>query len=122
MPASAGTQDTDALAALARFGAHLVLARPDKTPLWSKWNERRPGPSTVQHHVEAHGGMVGIKPLSLDCAVADVDRGDPEQLWHRFPPHLACDSRSRENAHGWYSDLERRKDGTFEGLRLRRRH
>ena len=109
-----GSATMDALSVLHRARAHLVLIDTEtKRPIWRGWNERRPGIKTVEQHLECNNAGVGVIPRSLGCAVVDVDRGDPEQLWLRYPPFVVCDSRRHRHSHGWYSDHERKRDGKF---------
>ena len=113
-----GSATMAALATLHRAGAHLVLFDTEtKRPLWRGWSKREPGIKTVEQHLDrGNNAGVGVIPRSLGCAVVDVDDGDPEQLWLRYPPFVVCDSRGRQDAHGWYCDTERRRDGKFEVL------
>lgn len=112
-----GSATMAALATLHGAGAHLVLFDTEtKRPLWRGWSKRWPGIKTVEQHLDRGNAGVGVIPRSLGCAVVDVDDGDPEQLWLRYPPFVVCDSRGRQDSHGWYCDTERRRDGKFEVL------
>ena len=55
-------------------GAHFVLCRVDKHPLWREWQKKQPGFEAVKRHAAA-GGLVGLVPASLGCVVVDVDEG-----------------------------------------------
>ena len=63
-----------ALEALHTRGAHFVLCRVDKRPLWREWQKKQPGFEAVKRHAAA-GGLVGLVPASLGCVVVDVDEG-----------------------------------------------
>lgn len=83
------------------MGAHYVRCRPDKAPA-GPW--RAPCSRAA---LEAHGGLVGIVPGSLECAVADVDRGDGCALAAMlagagFEARAVLPTRREGGAHLWF--------------------
>ena len=91
-------------------GAHIVLCDESKAPYWDgrkySWPKRRPSAAVI----EAHDGMFGIVPWSIQTTGLDVDRGNPLQLALTIDPlatlpsrrghHLYCaDTEGRPNSH-----------------------
>ena len=62
--------DARSIARLTDAGAHLVLCRPDKRPVWRGWQKRRPSAAVAQMHVDDAHGPVGRRPVvaALDGA------------------------------------------------------
>lgn len=50
--------------------AQYVLCKKDKTPLQGGWQHRLP----TRDEVDAHTGLVGLVPGSVDCLVIDIDK------------------------------------------------
>ena len=75
----------DSIARLTGAGAHLVLCRADKRPLWRGWQRRRPGADTALAHLDNEKGPLGIVPASLRSTALDVDTGDPIHPVRRIP-------------------------------------
>lgn len=104
---------TDALATLYDRGARFVLCKPNKSPLWRRWQKRRPDWPTVKLHAQ-DGDLLGLIPFSIRSTGLDIDRGDPAELFGLYPPRVAVPSRRRGGLHGYYADREGRKNGRFE--------
>ena len=63
----------DAIRELRQRGARFVRCR-DKRPIEKPgWQRRRLAAEDAIAHLRAPGGELGIMPMSLDCAVVDVD-------------------------------------------------
>ena len=93
----------DSIAArLTGAGAHLVLCRPDKRPLWRVWQKRRPSAAVAQTHVDGAHGPLGVIPWSLRSTALDVDEGDPLILFGEYQPWV--DIPSRRGHHAYYDD------------------
>ena len=110
----------DSIAArLTDAGAHLVLCRPDKRPLWRGWQKRRPSAAVAQMHVDDAHGPLGVIPWSLRSTALDIDEGDPDALRSWFAPW--ADLASRRGRHFYYDDSESRairagRLGTVEAI------
>ena len=94
------------IARLTDAGAHLVLCRPDKRPLWRGWQKRRPSAAVAQMHVDDAHGPLGVIPWSLRSTALDIDEGDPDALRSWFAPW--ADLASRRGRHFYYDDSEPR--------------
>ena len=94
------------IARLTDAGAHLVLCRPDKRPVWRGWQKRRPSAAVAQMHVDDAHGPLGVVPWSLRSTALDIDEGDPDALRSWFEPW--ADLASRRGRHFYYDDSEPR--------------
>ncbi len=95
----------EALVELHGRGAKFVRCKPDKSPAESRGWQRR---STSLEHLLAHvqdGGLVGVIPPSLQCAVLDVDTGDTDKMAINWPPLAYVASRKAGRGHLWYRCL-----------------
>ena len=92
-------------------GAHLVLCRPDKRPLWRGWQKRRPSADVAQAHVDDAHGPLGVIPWSLRSTALDIDEGDPDALRSCFEPW--ADLASRRGRHFYYDDSEPRGNASW---------
>ena len=92
----------DGVARLVSAGAHLVLCRPDKRPLWRGWQKRRPSADVSVAHLDGAHGPIGVVPWSLHSTALDVDQGDPGELFDNYAPW--ADIKSRRGAHYYYDD------------------
>ena len=103
------------LVRLTDAGAHLVLCRPDKRPLWRGWQKRRPSATVAQAHVDDAHGPLGVIPWSLRSTALDIDEGDPDALRSCFEPW--ADLASRRGRHFYYDDdiARRNSDWTLRG-------
>ena len=99
----------DAVNALHHSGAHFVLCKGDKTPLWTGYLQRRPPPEVVLTHL----GPVGLVPWpGLRMTVADVDSGDYRNLTGAYP--TATDYPTPRGQHLLYGDVEPRGNLKFK--------
>ena len=100
-------------------GAHFVLCRENKRPLWRRWPRRRP---TLKEVLE-HDGPVGIIPWSLRMTVLDADIiPNGACLWEmvrRLPNIAIVPSRRSDRAHIWLRDTIPRTNGKFECFGVR---
>ena len=101
-------------------GAHLLLCRPDKSPLErSGWQKPGRGRSLAQalRHMES-GGLLGLIPNSVGRLVLDMDAGDPRALVAAHPPAAEIPTRRPGGLHLVY-DLpgrpEMRRPGHWFG-------
>ena len=97
------TAIADSVARLTAAGAHLVLCRPDKRPLWRGWQRRWPGADTARAHLNSEKGPLGVVPASLRSTALDVDTGDPLHLFGEYPPW--ADIPSRRGHHAYYETM-----------------
>ena len=68
---------------------HFVILRPQsKLPLWRGWNRRRPRFDAITDAL-ANGYGLGIIPRSVDFAVVDIDKGNPETVTSAASPAFA---------------------------------
>ena len=102
MQAQQRSTDARSIVRLTDAGAHLVLCRPDKHPLWRGWQKRRPSAAVAQTHVDAAHGPLGVIPWSLRSTALDIDEGDPDALRSLFEPW--ADLASRRGRHFYYDD------------------
>ena len=102
----------DAIAALAERGAHLVLCRESKAPLWRSWQKRRPSLDQAL----SHDGLIAVIPWSLGTSVIDVDEGDASALTDSFPPLAAIPSRRKGGRHLFYRDVAPRRNARLDAL------
>ena len=105
------TAIADSVARLTAAGAHLVLCRPDKRPLWRGWQRRWPGADTARAHLNSEKGPLGVVPASLRSTALDVDTGDPLHLFGEYPPW--ADIPSRRGHHAYYDDDRSRGNSTW---------
>ena len=103
------TTHTDALSGLHNAGGHFVLAHDDKSPVWQRWQKRRPGLDLIL----AHDGPVGLIPWSLRQSALDVDEGDPSALLADHPARVAIPSRRDGGTHLYYDDDTPRHNADF---------
>ena len=103
----------DAIAALAERGAHLVLCRESKAPLWRGWQNRRPTLDQALAH-DRDVGPLAVIPWSLHSSVIDVDEGDASALTDRWPPLAAIPSRREGGLHLWFRDVAPRRNSRLE--------
>ena len=106
MRAQQRSTDDRSIARLTDAGAHLVLCRPDKRPVWRGWQKRRPSAAVAQMHVDDAHGPLGVIPWSLRSTALDIDEGDPDALRSWFAPW--ADLASRRGRHFYYDDSEPR--------------
>ena len=106
MRAQQRSTDDRSIARLTDAGAHLVLCRPDKRPVWRGWQKRRPSAAVAQRHVDDAHGPLGVIPWSLRSTALDIDEGDPDALRSWFAPW--ADLASRRGRHFYYDDSEPR--------------
>ncbi len=97
-------------------GAHFVLARENKKPLWPRWNERRP---TLQQ-VLKHNGPIGIIPASIGATVLDADNipsaRNLTELVGRIAHIAIVRSRRPDRAHIFIRDDTSRTNGRFSAF------
>ena len=98
----------DAVESLHRSGAHFVLCKADKKPLWKGWPERRPSPDVIV----SYPGLIGIVPWSLRMAGVDVDAGDFQNITRLYP--ATQDYATRRGQHLYYGDVEPRGNRKFK--------
>ena len=101
-----------ALGILADAGAHLVLCRPNKRPLWRGWNKRRASGEVAEVH-RRECGPVGIIPWSLRATGLDVDAGDPSDLFAEYKPWALLPTRRKGGRHAYFDDGEPRPNSTW---------
>ena len=89
-------------------GGHLVLVRRgQKSPVWSKWENRKPSLDVVS----AHDGRIGLIPHSIGSTALDVDFGNVESLprpWTKYR------SRRAGGFHLYYGDDQARGNSKFD--------
>ena len=112
MRAQQRSTDDRSIARLTDAGAHLVLLKATRTPLWNGWQRRRPGADTARAHLDSEKGPLGIIPTSLRSTALDVDEGDPADLFREHPPWADIASR-RRGRHGYYDDDLARRNGKW---------
>lgn len=106
MQAQHPSTDDRSIPRLTDAGAHFVLCRPDKRPLWRGWLKRRPSAAVALAHIDDAHGPLGVIPWSLHSTALDIDEGDPDALRSRFTPW--ADLPSRRGRHFYYDDSEPR--------------
>ena len=84
-----------------------MALRPDKTPIWKRW-QRYPMNLRV---IEKHGGPVGLIPFSLGCTVLDVDVGESNALTDTHRP--LCAVATPRGTHAYYRDSIGRRNGKW---------
>ena len=95
-------QDTKALSTIVGVGGHLILIRRgQKSPVWSKWEKRKPSIDVIS----AHDGRIGLIPSSIGATALDVDYGDPSDL---PTPWASYRTQRRGGVHLYYGDAEAR--------------
>ena len=103
-------QKTDPVAFLYERGAHFVLCRENKKPIWSLgWKNLRARPDTCR----AHDGPLGIVPYSIKTTALDVDEGDPKVLLNEYPALASIASRRLGGLHLYYGDDKPRGNKNF---------
>ena len=100
------------LGILADAGAHLVLCRPNKRPLWRGWNKRRASGEVAEVH-RRECGPVGIIPWSLRATGLDVDAGDPSDLSAEYRPWALLPTRRKGGRHAYFDDGAPRPNSTW---------
>ena len=74
-----------------------------KKPVHRNWRQQHPGFVAVKNHI-TQGGLLGIVPSSLDCAVLDVDHGNPTELIATHLPWFLSPTQRPGRLHLWYQD------------------
>ena len=74
-----------------------------KKPVHRNWRQQRPGFVAVKDHI-TQGGLLGIVPSSLNCAVLDVDHGNPTELIATHLPWFLSPTQRPHRLHLWYQD------------------
>ncbi len=69
--------------------------------MYKRWNKQRPRYTQVINHLRANGNL-GLFPASIDSAVLDVDRGNPDKVADAFKPYARYPSRRAGRQHLWY--------------------
>ena len=101
-------QDNPALSTIVDHGGHLVLVkRGERSPVWFKWQKRKPAPDVVA----AHNGRVGLIPHSIGATALDVYFGDPSNL---PKPWVGCRSRRPGGVHLYYGDDQARGNQNWQ--------
>ena len=98
---------------LLEYGAQFVLCdhwghrktdgSQSKKPVHRNWRQQRPGFVAVKDHI-TQGGLLGIVPSSLNCAVLDVDHGNPVELIATHLPWFLSPTQRPNRLHLWYQD------------------
>ena len=98
---------------LLEYGAQFVLCdhwghrktdgSQSKKPVHRNWRQQRPGFVAVKDHI-TQGGLLGIVPSSLNCAVLDVDHGNPTELIATHLPWFLSPTQRPRRLHLWYQD------------------
>ena len=107
------TYPLQAVPVLLEHGAQFVLCdhwghqkadgSQSKKPVHRNWRQQRPGFVAVKDHITS-GGLLGIVPSSLDCAVLDVDHGNPTELIATHLPWFLSPTQRPHRLHLWYQD------------------
>ena len=105
-------QNSASVTTLVDHGAHLVLCRPDKRPLWRGWQKRRPSADGALSHLDDEHGPLGLVPWSLRSTGVDVDAGSPDELARSFAPW--ADVPSRRGRHLYYDDDQPRGNAAWK--------
>ena len=105
---------------LLEYGAQFVLCdhwgnrkadgSQSKKPVHRNWRQQHPGFVAVKDHI-TQGGLLGIVPASLNCAVLDVDHGNPVKLIATHLPWFLSLSQRPHRLHLWYQDDQRDRRG-----------
>ena len=74
-----------------------------KKPVHRNWRQQHPGFVAVKDHI-TQGGLLGIVPSSLNCAVLDVDHGNPTELIATHLPWFLSPTQRPHRLHLWYRD------------------
>lgn len=106
------TSHPGSVARLAEAGAHFVLCRENKRPLWMRWQRRRPSADVAQSHLDGAHGPLGVVPWSLRSTALDVDQGDPSELFDHYEPW--ADVPSRRGRHFYFDDDQPRRNSKWE--------
>ena len=99
-----------AVALLVDQGAHFVLCREDKRPLWKAWQHASPSIAVSA----GHAGPLGIIPASIKTLGLDIDAGNPAAFIESHPPIVALQSKRPGGLHAYFDDEERRGNGRFD--------
>ena len=107
------TYPLQAVPVLLEYGAQFVLCdhwgnrkadgSQSKKPVHRNWRQQRPGFVAVKDHITS-GGLLGIVPSSLNCAVLDVDHGNPTELIATHLPWFLSPTQRPHRLHLWYQD------------------
>ena len=107
------TYPLQAVPVLLEHGAQFVLCdhwgnrkadgSQSKKPVHRNWRQQRPGFVAVKDHITS-GGLLGIVPSSLNCAVLDVDHGNPTELIATHLPWFLSPTQRPHRLHLWYQD------------------
>ena len=81
-----------------------------KKPVHRNWRRQRPGFGAVKDHID-QGGLLGIVPASLGCAVLDVDQGNPTELIASHLPWFLSPTQRSNGLHLWYQDSQGNRYG-----------
>ena len=81
-----------------------------KKPVHRNWRQQRPGFVAVKDHITS-GGLLGIVPSSLNCAVLDVDHGNPTELIATHLPWFLSPTQRPHRLHLWYQDDQEERRG-----------
>ena len=109
-PGKVNPEKSRVVALLVDQGAHFVLCREDKRPLWKAWQHAFPSIAVCAEHA----GPLGIIPASIKTLGLDIDAGDPGAFIQSYPPIVALPSRRPGGLHAYFDDLERRGNGRFD--------
>ena len=114
------TYPLQAVPVLLEYGAQFVLCdhwgnrkadgSQSKKPVHRNWRQQRPGFVAVKDHITS-GGLLGIVPSSLNCAVLDVDHGNPTELIATHLPWFLSPTQRPHRLHLWYQDDQRDRRG-----------
>ena len=101
-------QAKESIGVIHNSGGHLVLCRPDKTPVWAGWQRQRP---TLDISIQ-HDGLLGLVPYSLGATALDVDQGPWKQLPHSW---VNYGTRRKGGRHLYYADADPRGNSQWSG-------
>ena len=100
-------QAKESIGVIHNSGGHLVLCRPDKTPVWAGWQRQRP---TLDISIQ-HDGPLGLIPYSLGATALDVDQGP----WRQLPRSwVNYGTRRKGGRHLYYADDQARGNSNWE--------
>ena len=111
-PTTRSKSNEKAIQFLAERGAHFVLCRENKAPLWAKWQKRAPSLDVAVAHLDM--GPLGVVPWSIRASGLDVDFGSPDDLISEFPPLADCPTLRDGGHHLYYEDTEPRGNKVFD--------
>ena len=83
------------------------MCNPDspKKPAYKHWLKQPPSSARVINWIR-EGGAIGLIPVSIDSAVLDCDKGNPEKLARDCPPYAHYESRTVGHRHLWYQSRQ----------------